>query len=160
LEEALGAAGDILVKIDARNGILNRQAPFNRLNLSAQWPGVNWRVAGTCEGDGIDDFRAFCAQADIGISRAEAALAETGTVVVHSGPGLSRLTALLPPIHLVLVPSSCLTTDIFTWTSSRHGVPPAALTLISGPSTTGDIEQTLTTGVHGPKRFIAILYDD
>jgi L-lactate dehydrogenase complex protein LldG len=50
--------------------------------------------------------------------------------------------------------------DIFTWAASCQEPLPAAITLISGPSKTGDIEQTLTTGVHGPKRFIAILFED
>jgi L-lactate utilization protein LutC len=117
---------------------------------------MNWLVTGKS----AEDFRSFSSTADIGLSMAEAALAETGTVVVSSGPGLSRLTALLPPVHLVLVPTSCLTADIFTWTSTRGEPLPSAITLISGPSKTADIEQTLTTGVHGPKRFIAVLYQE
>jgi len=156
LEGALSFLGEILNQSRVQKALANHQVPFDTLDLHILWPGVSWSIAG---GD-ADEFRSFGAQADIGISRAEAALAETGSVAVQSGLGLSRLTALLPPIHLVLVPSSCLTTDIFTWVSARDGVLPAALTLISGPSKTGDIEQTLTTGVHGPKRFIAILYDD
>ena len=61
---------------------------------------------------------------------------------------------------MALAPTSCLTADLFTWVAGRKGEWPAALTLISGPSKTSDIEQTLVTGVHGPKRFIVILYQD
>ena len=100
------------------------------------------------------------------MSGVDAALAETGTVVVSSGPGRSRLTTLLPPVHLALAPTSSLTNDIFTlvktstWRAARGGEMPAAMTLISGPSKTADIEQTMAIGVDGPKRFIVVLYDD
>ena len=156
LDAALDRLGDVLEQIGVERAIVNDQSPLNTVDLSARWPGVDWRVAGGAP----EEFRSFGSHADIGISTAEVGLAETGTVAVQSGSGLSRLTALLPPVHVVFVPASCLTADIFTWTAARDGELPAALTLISGPSKTGDIEQTLTTGVHGPKRFIAILYDD
>ncbi len=103
-------------------------------------------------------WQAVCAQADVGVSGADAALAETGTVILRSGSGRSRLVTLLPPIHLALVPVKCLQPDLFTWIADREGPLPAGLTLVSGPSKTGDIEQTLAIGVHGPKRFIVVLY--
>jgi L-lactate dehydrogenase complex protein LldG len=102
---------------------------------------------------------AFAAVADIGISVAAAALAETGTVVVGTNAQTSRLTGLLPPVHLVLASASHLSTDIFTWTAQRPAALPSSVTLISGPSKTADIEQTMAVGVHGPGRFIVILYD-
>jgi L-lactate utilization protein LutC len=79
---------------------------------------------------------------------------------VSSGPGRSRLATLLPPVHIALVPTSRMTTDIFTFTAARQGELPANMVFISGPSKTGDIEQTMSIGVHGPKRFIVILYED
>jgi L-lactate dehydrogenase complex protein LldG len=157
LDEALVHVSDVLVEIGASKGIANDQPPLQSLDLPARWPNIAWQIAGRGDAGG---FRSFGAEADIGLSVAEAALAETGTVAVSSGPGLSRLTALLPPVHLVLVPTSCLTMDIFTWAASRQGPLPAAITLISGPSKTADIEQTMAIGVHGPKRFIAVLYED
>ncbi|MEZ4767250.1 MAG: LUD domain-containing protein [Caldilineales bacterium] len=81
-------------------------------------------------------------------------------MLVTSGPGRSRLVPLLPPVHIALAPTSRLTSDLFTWTAQRGGDVPSNLTLITGPSKTADIEQTLAIGVHGPKRFIVILYDD
>jgi L-lactate dehydrogenase complex protein LldG len=156
---ALHILGEYLEQLGVRSAVANQQPPFDTLDLAGHWPGIRWQIAQESAGKDDDAFRGFAAQADIGLSLAEAALAETGSVAVQSGPGLSRLTALLPPVHLVMVPGSCLTQDIFTWSASRQDPPPAALTLISGPSKTGDIEQTLTTGVHGPKRFIAIVYD-
>ena len=106
---------------------------------------------------GAADWRAQCAAADVGLSGAVAALAETGTLVVQSGPGQSRLATLLPPVHIALLPTDRLLPDLFAWTQARQPTPPANTTLISGPSKTADIEQTLSIGVHGPKRFIIVL---
>ena len=88
----------------------------------------------------------------------DAALAETGSLVVTSGAGKSRMATLLPPVHIAMLPESCLHMDLFTWTAAREGPLPANLTLISGPSKTADIEQTMAVGVHGPRRLIAIVY--
>lgn len=156
LQAALDELDRLLAELEVETAVANDEPPLSGLDLGARWPAVDWHVAGQTSGD----LRAFCSKADIGLSGAIAALAETGTVILASGPGGSRLASLLPPIHLALVPVSCLTTDIFTWTAGRQGPPPANVNLISGPSKTADIEQTLAIGVHGPKRFIVILYDD
>ena len=126
------------------------------IELSARWPQVAWFRAS--ETDDNHDYRKRCAEADIGLSGAEAGLAETGTIVLHSGHGRSRLATLLPPVHLALLPEGKLLTDLFAWTKIRPGKMPSNITLVSGPSKTADIEQTLTVGVHGPKRFIVVLY--
>jgi L-lactate dehydrogenase complex protein LldG len=156
LPGALAQLGRLLTDLGVKTAVTNDELPLSGLDLPARWPAIDWHMVGQTGGE----LRAFCAAADIGLSGAEAALAETGTIILASGPGRSRLASLLPPIHLALVPVSCLTTDIFTWAAGRQGSPPANVTLISGPSKTADIEQTLAIGVHGPKRFIVILYDD
>ncbi len=156
LDEALRQLGELLQTLGARCVVVNDEPPLNTANLTARWPGLKWFIVGHSEGD----LRGFCATADVGLSSGEAALAETGSILVTSGPGKSRLTTLLPPVHIVLIPTSRLTADIFTWTAARQGLPPASMTLISGPSKTADIEQTLTVGVHGPRHFIVILYED
>jgi L-lactate dehydrogenase complex protein LldG len=157
LEAAMVTLSAVLEEIEAKTAVFNNQPPLNTLNLAARWPDIDWHMAGQSE---ADDFRAACVTADIGLTGVEAALAETGTAVVSSGPGRSRLTPLLPPVHLALVATSQLTADLFTWTAARSALPPAAMTLVSGPSKTADIEQTMAIGVHGPKRFIVILYSD
>lgn len=157
LAGAMVVLSALLEKIEVKSAVMNDQPSLTNLNLPDRWPNITWHRAG--DGD-AGQFRAACAAADIGITGVDAALAETGTAVVSSGPGRSRLTPLLPPIHLALVATSQLTTDLFTWTASRNAPPPAAMTLISGPSKTADIEQTMAIGVHGPKRFIVILYED
>ena len=157
LDEALEALGAVLAGLDAQQVAVNAEPPLDGIDLAGRWPQIQWRVAGQAD-DG--QLRAFCAAADAGVTGVEAALAETGSIVVSSGPGRSRLVPLLPPVHIALVPTSKLTTDLFTWAAARGGAMPSALTLISGPSKTADIEQTMAIGVHGPKRLIAILYQD
>lgn len=155
-DEALDKLDRLLKELDAERVVVNDEPPLSGLDLAARWPGIEWRVVGRTGGD----LRAFCAAADVGLSGASAALAETGSLVVESGPGRSRLATLLPPVHIALVSTACLTADLFSWAETRRGDVPACLTLISGPSKTADIEQTLTIGAHGPVRFIAILYGD
>lgn len=154
LDAAWEALDGLLASLDARLVVANDEPPLAGLDLSARWPGIDWHIVGRSEGD----LRVLCATADVGLSSADAALAETGSVVIASGPGRSRLATLLPPVHVALVPEARLTPDIFTWTAARKGERPASVTLVSGPSKTADIEQTLAIGVHGPKRFIVILY--
>lgn len=156
LDAALNQLGDLLHDLSAARVVVNDETPLVDSDLYARKTGLAWHVVGKSSGD----LRDFCAMADVGVSGVDAALAETGTVVITSGPGKSRLATLLPPVHIALVGTSQITTDIFTWTAARGGNLPANLTLISGPSKTGDIEQVLAVGVHGPKRFIVILYED
>jgi L-lactate dehydrogenase complex protein LldG len=155
LDEALDRLGELLQSIEAQRAVVNCEPPFDTFDLSTRWPDVEWFTVGRTPGD----LRSFCSTADVGLSGAAAALAETGSVIVTSGPGQSRLATLLPPVHIAFVPTFCLTADIFTWTAARQGPLPASLNLISGPSKTADIEQTMAIGVHGPKRFIVLLYD-
>lgn len=156
LDEALLRLDETLDALAAQRLVVNDEPLLAGLDLAARWPGRALHVVGRTPGD----LRAVCASADVGLSSADAALAETGSLVVTSGPGRSRLATLLPPVHLALVPVSLLTTDLFTFTAARSGAQPASLTIISGPSKTADIEQTMAIGVHGPKRFIVVLYDD
>jgi len=155
-DEALDLLGHVLAGLGAERVAVNAEPPLAGVDLAGRWPQIEWRVAGQ-EGD---DLRAFCAAADVGVTGVDAVLAETGTIVVSSGPGRSRLVPLLPPVHIALAPTSRLTTDLFTWTAGRGGAMPSSVTLISGPSKTADIEQTMAIGVHGPKRLIVILYQD
>ncbi len=155
LEDALARLGEILDELGVKTAVTNAESPLIDANLPARFPAIRWRFAGESS---ATDWREQCAAADVGLSSADAALAETGSVVISSGPGRSRLATLLPPVHIVLLPATRLTADLFTWTQSHPSAPPANITLVSGPSKTGDIEQTLTIGVHGPKRFIVVVY--
>ena len=158
LRAAVAALDALLSDLGAGPVVANGEPPLDGLDLAAQLPAYDWLDLGQ-EQVGMDALRDFCATAVAGISGAEAALAETGSVVINSGLRQSRQATLLPPVHIALLPAARLTTDIFTWTAARQGDIPANVTLVSGPSKTADIEQTMAIGVHGPKRFIVLLYD-
>lgn len=153
-DEALDRLGDVLHGLGAARVVANDEPPLAGVDLAARWPGITWHVVGRTEGD----LRTFCANADAGVTGADVALAETGSVIISSGPGRGRMASLLPPVHIALVAAERLTSDILTWAAARSGDLPANLTVISGPSKTADIEQTLAIGMHGPKRMIVILY--
>jgi L-lactate utilization protein LutC len=100
--------------------------------------------------------RGAAAVADVGITSCVAAVAATGSVVVDSWVAGSRAVSLLPRVHLCAVPADKVVAtpgDVL-----RSGRPlPSNLVFISGPSRTGDIEQILTTGVHGPTHLIIVI---
>lgn len=158
-QEALAEVDAILEELSPERVVVNDEPPVDRLPLGERWPSVSWRRAGESGTDKRESLRTFCAAADLGISGANGALAETGSVIISSGAGKSRLVTLLPPVHLVLLPASRLSVDIFTWTAARGTQMPANVVLVSGPSKTADIEQTMAVGVHGPKRLIVVLIE-
>lgn len=153
-DEAVAALGNLLRKIEVERAVVNEERPLIEANLPHQFPDVDWHIVGQNDGD----LRDFCAIADVGISSAAAALAETGSVLIESGAGKSRMATLLPPVHIVMLPAERITADLFTWAAARNAPPPTNMVFVSGPSKTADIEQTLAVGVHGPKRFIVIVW--
>jgi L-lactate dehydrogenase complex protein LldG len=107
-------------------------------------------------------FRQACADADVGITSADYALADTGTLVMISGAEESRLVSLLPPSHIAVVPASRLleNLDELLIRIPRPADQTSSMVLITGPSRTADIEQILVRGVHGPGEITVILVDD
>lgn len=97
-------------------------------------------------------------EACAGITSAQHALAETGTLVLHSGDEQHRLISLLPPIHVCILSPLAILANLESLCADRSGEMPHALTLITGPSRTADIEQTLTVGMHGPGELHVLLY--
>lgn len=101
------------------------------------------------------------ARAQLGVTGAVAAIAATGSVVVDSRAAGGRGASLLPAVHLCLVDASQLVatpSDVLRPLGGRDGGPPSNLVLVSGPSRTGDIEQILTLGVHGPVAVHIAIY--
>jgi L-lactate dehydrogenase complex protein LldG len=156
-EEAITTLDSLWESWAPQQIVVNDVPQWVDFNWRKQWPEINWQV--TSQDGQSATLRNFAARADVGISGCVAALAETGTVVLASGPGRSRLATLLPPVHIALVYRAQIQLDIFTWTAGRDEDWPANVVLVSGPSKTADIEQTLTVGVHGPKRFIVLMID-
>jgi L-lactate dehydrogenase complex protein LldG len=101
--------------------------------------------------------------ADCGITSADYGIAETGTLALLAGPGQGRAVSLLPPMHIAVLRASDIVYDLsalFERVESERKELPSALTFITGPSRTADIELVLTVGVHGPKYLHVILLGD
>jgi L-lactate dehydrogenase complex protein LldG len=96
---------------------------------------------------------------DAGITAAQLAVAETGTLVLRSSAERHRLVSLVPPVHICLLRADDIRPTILSvLEETSSGIDPA-ITFITGPSRTSDIELTLAIGVHGPKRLIVVLFD-
>jgi L-lactate dehydrogenase complex protein LldG len=109
------------------------------------------------EGWKSDLFRTI----DFSVTGARAGLAETGSLVLWPDATEPRLMSLAPPLHVVVLEADRLYenfADLLAREDWRRGMPTNAL-LISGPSKTADIEQTLAFGIHGPKQLITLLLD-
>ncbi|MGE0143214.1 MAG: lactate utilization protein C [Planctomycetota bacterium] len=100
------------------------------------------------------------ARCALGITGVRAAIAETGTLVLDASLERARLVSLLPEIHLAIVRSDQVVADLTEHFESLGSSPPAAITMITGPSRTADIELTLAIGVHGPRECWIWIVED
>lgn len=101
-------------------------------------------------------------QVDASLTGCRGAIAETGSLILWPDQDEPRLMSLVPPVHLVLLPADRIYSTFFEAVSEQgwvqQGMPTNAL-LVSGPSKTADIEQTLAYGVHGPKELIVLVLE-
>lgn len=99
----------------------------------------------------------------VGVAAALGAVAETGTLALVSGPDSPTSLNFLPDVHVVAVAAADIAgTYEEIWTRLRARFPgtlPRTVNLITGPSRTGDIEQTIQLGAHGPRRLHVIVVD-
>jgi len=109
----------------------------------------------------LADFREIAGKADIGISTAEWAIAETGTLVLEGGPGKGRTVTLLPPTYVAVLPVERILRTvpeaIEKYADGEAGSLPANVCFHTGPSRSGDIEMALFVGMHGPGDVHVIL---
>ena len=117
------------------------------------WPilrGLPWQAAGL-----EVEFRGAGDADLVGITSCFGAIAETGTLMLCSGEATPATVSLLPETHVAIVPASLILPGMEeAWALAREqlGEMPRAVNFISGPSRTGDIEQTIVLGAHGPYR--------
>jgi L-lactate dehydrogenase complex protein LldG len=100
------------------------------------------------------------AVADAGITGADRGIASTGTLVLSYGTGRGREVGLLPDIHVAVLAADRIVADLPSALALAHaggGPPPAALTLVTGPSASSDIEKIRVTGVHGPRKVAVVV---
>ena len=135
-------------------GAVARYLEANKLPKSGcVWPGLaryDWAGAGLT-------LAARAANGDdaVGVTGVYCALAETGTLMMASGPDTPATVSLLPETHVAVVPVERIVgvmEDGWDLARAEFGLLPRAVNFISGPSRTADIEQTIVLGAHGPYR--------
>lgn len=96
---------------------------------------------------------------DCGLSRARSAIAATGSLILWTGPDEPRLLSLVPPVNFVLLDAEAIHADLHAAMTAEGwaGSLPTNALLVSGPSKTADIQQTLAYGAHGPRELIVLV---
>jgi hypothetical protein len=131
-------------------GLGGKMVASANLDLAAQVCFIDGDVSGFESVTRTDDVW----QADVGVTSALFAIAETGSLVLAAGPGRARLASLAPPVHVALVNEIVVTLEeAFARIGDRTHV------VITGTSRTADIEGVLVRGVHGPRELIVLRRD-
>ena len=134
---------------------------YELLKEAVCWPefsALPWREAG------LDVSARRVTGSDlVGITGSFCAVAETGSLLLCSGPQTPAALSLLPETHIAVVAASRIVAGMEeAWALARTEFKelPRALNFISGPSRTGDIEQTIVLGAHGPYRVHIIIVNN
>lgn len=173
--------GKVYGPTDSAGAIAHAAAILRQLNASAvlAWDDVSLACPGLSEAleaagirmvrpDVPDDagrqaYLQDLAVFEVGLTGAQAGLADTGSVVVASGPGRARVASLLPPVHIALLPTGQIHATMADWLAADGASlarDSANVVVITGPSRTADIELVISLGVHGPREVHVILLDD
>ncbi|MCS6977966.1 MAG: lactate utilization protein [Gemmatales bacterium] len=162
---------ELVQQAGGRNIILSRGPWEDRLDLHWLICEGKWRVwqaplpcpePDWCgDDDDREERKRRLFEAEIGITGADWLIAETGSVVLVSRPEQPRSISLLPRVHIVLAGSDQILADLYDlFDASSPENLTANLTIITGPSKTGDIELKLVTGVHGPEQVHVIVVSE
>ena len=161
-EEAARRIEAIAKEKDVTSVLHSSHPVLDRVSLETALPDVELVLMKAQDEAGWAVLRKKAPQVDMGITGVDYAVAETGTCVLMAKPESSRLTSLLPPVHIAVVEINQVLAsldELFTLLGAAldKGEPVTYLNLMSGPSRTGDIEQTLVIGAHGPKETHLII---
>jgi len=135
-----------------RTSIASNSAVLRDIGITAL-PGVESAVTDSVK------LRGLCATADFGITSADYALSDTGSLVMIASPEDARLISLLPPVHIAVVPVDRLLSgldELYTLIP-KPADRTSSMVFITGPSRTADIEQLLVRGVHGPGEIHVVI---
>ena len=171
VEKAAHYVGALAQDLEARSIVRSAHAVFDRVDLEAGLSGPNIELtvmAADNSADEADDprqaIRQKAARADLGVTGADYAIAETGSCVLVAGAGVSRLVALLPPVHVAIVQRGQVLPSLDELFTLRRqgflkGDVASYMNIVTGPSRSADIEQTIVTGVHGPGQVHMVLLE-
>ncbi|HEY9446613.1 MAG TPA: lactate utilization protein C [Burkholderiales bacterium] len=150
--DRVAAMGDVPAAI--RRYLMEHALPL----AAVCWPAL---AALDWAGAGIEvESRAARGTDAVGITGAYCGIAETGTLALLSGPDTPGSVSLLPETHIAVVDAGRIVDgmeDVWSLLRAERGSLPRAVSFISGPSRTADIEQTVTLGAHGPSRVHIVL---
>jgi L-lactate dehydrogenase complex protein LldG len=157
--EALASTSERVASMAEAPAAIARYLDALRLPKSGcVWPslaGLGWNGAGLAL-----EARAAKGEDPVGVTGAFCAIAETGTLMLCSGPATPASVSLLPETHVAVVPVARIVDhmeDGWDLLRAEQGQLPRAVNFISGPSRTADIEQTVVLGAHGPYRVHIVL---
>ena len=165
-ENALAHIQSLAESLGVQKAVRSDQEVFGQVQVDAplEATGISVTIVTHGPDSSRESLRSSIVAADIGLTGADYAVAETGSVIVLPRKGLSRLVSLVPPVHLALVRPEDLVEsldDLFLLRRLEYhengGDMGSYLNFITGPSRTADIEQTLVVGVHGPKEVHLVL---
>ncbi|MCH8897080.1 MAG: lactate utilization protein [Chloroflexi bacterium] len=165
-EEAIVHISSVTAAHQAQQVVRSTQEVFDLIPVeqALREAGVNVVAVAKDEQNTEQRLRQEIIGSGVGITGVDYAVAETGSVVVVPGPGLSRLVSLVPPVHIAIVRVQDVVEsldDVFLLRRLEYyrngGDMGSYLNFITGPSRTADIEQTIVVGVHGPKEVHLIL---
>ncbi len=133
------------------------------LTVQKSHAGVCWPEFADLDWSGAGlqiEARPTTGQDRLGVTGSFCAIAETGTLVFTTGAATPTATALLPDTHVAVLRADRVVSgmeEAFALVRTEYGGMPRAMNMISGPSRTGDIEQTIVLGAHGPFRVHILL---
>ena len=165
-EEAIAYISSVTTSHQVDQVVRSTQEVFNLIPVepALQEAGINVVAVAKDEQNTQQQLRQQIIGSGLGITGVDYAVAETGSVVVVPGPGLSRLVSLVPPVHIAVVRAQDVVEsldDVFLLRRLEYyrngGDMGSYLNFITGPSRTADIEQTIVVGVHGPKEVHMVL---
>ena len=163
-ESAVGYIHELVKSSGAGLVVRSSQAVFDNLPIDSALTQAGAESVLVSGKDG--DLRDRLATADIGITGADFAIAETGSVALVARRGVGRLVSLAPPVHVALVRPQDVVEDledIFLLARAAYhegsGEFGRYMNFITGPSRTADIEQTIVIGVHGPREVHMVLLE-
>ena len=165
-EDAVSHVVSVARDLGASRAARSVQQVFDQTPVDGALRNLGITVTPVAHGESAsrESLREEIRQADIGLTGADYALAETGSLIVLPRQGLSRLVSVVPPVHIALVrPQDVLESldDLFLLRRLEYhqqgGEMGSYLNFITGPSRTADIEMTIVQGVHGPKEVHLVL---
>ena len=169
--EAGAYVADLAREMESRSVVRSAHAVLERMDVGGLLAGSGIDVTPMFSSDGASQqereaerlaLRRVAAEADMGLTGVDYAVAETGTCVLLPRRGVSRLVSLLPPVHVAVVERGQVLPsldELFTLRrgESLEGSAGSYMNLITGPSRSADIEYKLVTGVHGPREVHMVL---